>query len=77
MGVHRHRGTRWNTPIENSDPIVLEQDRVEPWRSDHGVELIGPRPRGGKAGIGQRAEAFRIDIAVLTILRRLSSVVPR
>jgi hypothetical protein len=75
--VHGHRGTRWNTPIENSDSIVLEQDRVERWRSDHGVELIGPGPRGGKAGIGQRDEAFRIDIAVLTIPLWLWSVVPR
>ena len=63
VGVHRHRGTRWNTSIENSDPIVLEQDRVEPWRSDHGVEVIGPRPRGGRAGAGQRDEAFRTVIS--------------
>jgi hypothetical protein len=30
MGAHRHRGPRWNTSIENPDPIVLEKDRVEP-----------------------------------------------
>jgi hypothetical protein len=40
---------------------------VEPWRSDHGVEVIRPRPRGGQAAAGQRDEAFRIDIALLTI----------
>ena len=24
MGVHRHRGTRWNTSVEKSDSVVLE-----------------------------------------------------
>ena len=40
MSVHRHSGARWNTSIENPDPIVLEKDRVEPRRSDHGVKVI-------------------------------------
>ena len=54
VGVHRHRRAGWNTSIENSDPIIFEQDRVESWRSDHGVEIIGPRPFGGPAGAVQR-----------------------
>ena len=64
MGMHRHRGTRWNTSIDNSDPIVFEQDRVEPWHINHGVKVIGPRPGVGRAAAGQRDEAFRIDVAV-------------
>ena len=44
VGVHRHRSTRWHTSVEKSDSVVLERDRVESWRSDHGVEIIGPRP---------------------------------
>ena len=63
VGVHRHRGTRWNTSIENSDPIVFEEDRMEPWRRDHGVEVIGPRPRGGCAAADHR-DTFRIAIAI-------------
>jgi hypothetical protein len=37
---------------------------VERWRSDHGVEIVGPRPFGGRAGAVQRDEGFRIAIAI-------------
>src|ERR1700691_3657285 len=37
VGMHWHRGTSRNTSIENSDPIVLKEDGVEAWRSDHRV----------------------------------------
>jgi hypothetical protein len=62
VGVHRNSATRWNTSIENSDPIVFEQDGVELWSSDEGVEFVGPRPLGGRLGAGQRGEAFRFAI---------------
>ena len=62
MSVHGHRGTSWNTSIENSDPPVLIQDSVEPWRSNHGVEVIGPRPHGGCTGAGHGMRLCRTDI---------------
>jgi hypothetical protein len=62
VGVHRHSATRWNTSIENSDPIVFEQDGVEFWGSDEGVEVIGPRPLGGRIGAAQRDEALQFAI---------------
>ena len=62
VGVHRHCGTRRNTSIEHPDPAVLEENCVEAWRSDHGVEVIGPRPRGKRAGDGQRDAAIRSGI---------------
>jgi hypothetical protein len=64
MGMHRHCGAGWNTSIENSDPIVFEQDCVKAWRGNHGVKIIGPRPGVGHAVGCQRDEAFRIDVAV-------------
>jgi hypothetical protein len=62
VGVHGHRGASCNTPIEHPDSIVLEEDRVERWRRDHGVEVIGPRPRGGRTAASQEEEALRIVI---------------
>jgi hypothetical protein len=64
VGVHRYRGARWNTPIENSDSIFFEEDRVEPWRRDHGVELVGPGPSGGGAAASQGDDSLRAGIAV-------------
>lgn len=62
--MHRHRGTRWDTSVENSDPIVLEEDSVEPWRSDHGVEAIGPRPGSGRVLAGQLGQISPVAITV-------------
>jgi hypothetical protein len=64
VGVHRHRGTGWNTPIENSDSIIFEEDRMEPWCSDHGVEFIGPGPSGGRVAASQESDPLRAGIAV-------------
>jgi hypothetical protein len=64
VGVHRYRRTRWNPSVENSDSIVFEQDRVEPWCSDHGVEVVGPGPRGGRNATSQRNDSLRTDIDV-------------
>ena len=50
-------------PIENSDSIVFEEDRMEPWRSDHGVEVIGPGPSGGRTAAGQGSDSLRAGIS--------------
>lgn len=45
MGVHGNRRPGRHSPIEDSDLVVLEQDGVEIGGGDHGVQIIGPRPR--------------------------------
>ena len=66
MGVHGHGLSRWNTSVENSDPIVLEEDRVEPRSSDHGVEVIGPWPGGLTDGQWDGAFPFATISTILS-----------
>ena len=64
VGVHRYHRTRWNTSVENSDSIVFEKDGMEPWRSDHGIEVIGPGPSGGRRSPSQGDNLLGTGIAI-------------